>query len=133
MKQAKPLILLFALLFCFAARGLAQYALQVDEVFIPIQNKQVISKRLLLAADTVRFVIAHSGIKKQPETETWEIVLINKEHDGELYKFQFDSNIFEPAVLATIKKIDEGLIVIGHRDPNNRLRTVGAISLIIGP
>jgi hypothetical protein len=125
-----------ALLFVFFVSGLvlvarAQYALQVGEQFIPIANKDILSKQALLSDDTIRMV--HIAPGKQTISVMNEVMVVISENGGEAKAYMFPSGVFSTELLEELKRMTNGVIFIGqYRTEKNTKKAVG-IRLVLGP
>lgn len=128
--------LLFIIFFCcFGYAGLAQYALQVGDQFIPIVNEGVISKQTLLSADTVRVMYLKPGSKELSQMKN---VMVVTQYNGEnTGAFLYALGVFGKEVFAKIEKMDGGRMLIGqYKVAENGTKesvTGTVVSLRLGP
>lgn len=120
---------------CFVYEGQAQYVLQVGNQFIPMANDVVVSKQILLSADTVRVMYLKPGSKEPCQMKNLMIVT---QHNGEnTGAFLSPLGVFGKDGLAKIEKMDDGRILIGQykvAENGSKESVMGTVvSLRLGP
>lgn len=127
------------LLFCaFVCRVNAQYTLQIEDMFIPIANNDVISKKALMEADTVRVMFLEPGAK-EPTLVNGLLVVI-RENGENAAAYMYPTGVWGREVHDKIARVNEGRIIIGQQMPRDKMvngvmmKSKGpTISLILGP
>lgn len=133
--NVKPWILFMTFFCCFVYAGQAQYVLEVGDQFIPINNEDVVSKKALLSADTIRVMYLAPGTKEPSQMKN--VMVVTQQNGENTGAFMHPSGIFGKEVLVRIETMNDGHLLIGQYEvPGNTLRAVvkgATIRVRLGP